>query len=71
MVAQVALQNDLAEHKIQRSITFLPMEIQFLFLHHCVSLEKTLHLVYYMVKNIKYENLACYHYIWPMPWILW
>jgi hypothetical protein len=62
MVAQVAWQNDLAEGNIQRSITFLPMEIRLLSLHHCVSLEKTFHLVYYMVNNIEYENLACYHY---------
>jgi hypothetical protein len=53
MVVQVAWQNDFAEYKIQRSITFLPMEIQLLSLHHCVCLEKTFHLVYYMVKNIE------------------
>jgi hypothetical protein len=63
MVAQVALQNDLAE----QVNNFLPMEIQFLSLHHYVSLKKTLHLVYYMVKNIKYENLACYHYNMLVP----
>jgi hypothetical protein len=34
MVAQISWQNDLAEYKIQRSITFLPMEIQLLSLHH-------------------------------------
>jgi hypothetical protein len=58
-----AWQNDLAEYIIQRSITFLPMEIQLLSIHHWVSLEKTFHLVYYMMKNIEYENLACYTYI--------
>ena len=62
MVAQVAWQNDLAERNIQRSITFLPMEIQLLSLQHCVSFEKTFHLEYYMVKNIEYKNLACYPY---------
>jgi hypothetical protein len=36
------------------------MEIQLLSIHHWVSLEKTFHLVYYMMKNNEYENLACY-----------
>jgi hypothetical protein len=63
MVAKVAWQNDLAEYKIQRPITFLPMEIQLLSIHHWVSLEKTFHFVYYMMKNIKYKKLACYPYI--------
>jgi hypothetical protein len=58
-----ARQNDLAEYIIQRSITFLPMEMQILSIHHWVSLEKTFHLVYYMMKNIEYENLACYPYL--------
>ena len=62
MVAQVAWQNDLAEYKIQRSITFLPIEIQLLSIHHWVSLEKSFHLVYYMMKNIECKKLACYPY---------
>jgi hypothetical protein len=67
MVAQVAWQNDLAEYKIQRSITFLPIEIQLLSIHHWVSLENTFHLVYYMMKNIEYKKLACYPYIKKCP----
>jgi hypothetical protein len=67
MVAQVAWQNDLAEYKIRRSITFLPTEIKLLSIHHWISLEKTFHLVYYMMRNIEYEILTCYPYTNPQP----
>jgi hypothetical protein len=51
MDAQVAWQNDLAA-KYSKAGNFCPIEIKPLSLHHWISLEKTFHLVYYMMKNI-------------------